>query len=313
VSKSVDFLWSKREDMLLFIFALIIATLLFGQLQVGQEPGREREFEVPLTFSNQSEDVAVVQAPRSVRVVASGSQQALDNLDTSKVRALVDLSEVEPGVRKLRVEVLGPLKSGLTLSPSRSFAELQIESKQRKTFDVQLLTVGTPPGNFTFNGVTMLPPRVEVSGPSSNVPQVVSVRAVFDLTNLTPNQSIEVELEALGEQNKPVPLITIEPSVVQILPAVSIGPSKRNLLVTPVFTGQPAVGYRITGYDVVPNQVTTTGESGDVSRVTTVSTETIDLSGLRADRRFTVRLVLPEGLEPSSGDQVTVIVRVSRG
>lgn len=313
MTKAVDFLWSRREDMLLFIFALIIATLLFGQLQIGQEPGREREFDVPLTFAELGDDIVVVQAPRSVRVLASGNQQALDALDTSKVRAFVDLSGVEPGVRKLRIEVIGPMRSGLTLTSTKSFADLQIEQKVRKTFDVELLTVGTPPGNFTFTGTTLTPARVEVSGPASNLPQVLAVRAVFDLTNLTPNQSVDVELEALGDQNKPVPLITIEPPMVQILPAVSIGQSKRNLLVTPVFTGQPAIGFRVTSYDVIPNQVSTVGDSGDVSRVTTVDTEAIDLTGLRTSRRFTVKLVLPPGVEATDGEEVTVYVRVSQG
>ncbi len=312
MSKVIDYVWAKRDDMLLFALSLLISLLLFGQLQVGLEPGKEREFEVPLSFSGQSDDITVVQAPRSVKVVASGSQQALDVLDTSKVRAVVDLSSVDPGVRRLRIEVFGPLKSGLTLSPVRSVAELEIEQKLRKEFEVQLLTVGTPPGNFTYDGVTILPPRVEVSGPESNVPRVVSVRAVLDLKNLMPNQSLELELEALGEENKPVPLITLTPPRVQILPAVSIGPSRRNLLVTPVFSGQPAVGYRVSGYDVIPNQISTRGESAEVSRVTTVNTKPIDLSGLRANRRFTIKLVLPPGLEATDGDEVTVSVRVVR-
>jgi YbbR domain-containing protein len=313
VSKVVDYFWTKRDDMLLFAFSLLISLLLFGQLQVGLEPGKEREFEVPLSFSGQSDDVTIVQAPRSAKVVASGSQQALDSLDTSKVRAVVDLTDAQPGISRLRVEVFGPLRSGSTLTPVRSVAEVEIERKLRREFEVQLLTVGTPPGNFTYEGVTMLPPRVEVSGPESNVPMVVAVRAVLDLTNLMPNQSLELELEALGEEKRPVPLITLTPSRVQIMPAVSIGPSRRNLLVTPVFTGQPAVGYRVSGYDVIPNQIATVGESAEVSRVTTVNTKPIDLSGLRANRRFTVKLVLPPGLNVTDSDEVTVSVRVVRG
>jgi YbbR domain-containing protein len=313
VSKVVEYVWAKRENVLLFAASLLISLVLFAQLQRSFVPDKEREFEVPLTFANQHRDITVLQAPRMVRVVASGSQGILDSIDTSRVRAVVDLAGAEPGAKTYAVEVLGPWRPGLSFTPARAIVEMHIERRLRKEFDVQLFAVGTPPESFTFDGATILPERVEVSGPESVVPRVRTVRAVLDLTRVMPNQSLEVLLEPLGDENLPVPLVTIEPSTVQIRPAVSIGPSRRELLVTPVFTGQPAVGYRVTGYSVSPNEIATSGESSDVSRMTTVDTEPISLEGLTSDRTFRVRLRLAEGLTSTVGDQVTVTVRVRRG
>jgi len=313
VSKVVEYVWSKRENVLLFAASLLISLVLFAQLQRSFVPDKEREFEVPLTFANQHRDITVLQAPRMVRVVASGSQGILDSIDTSRVRAVVDLAGAEPGAKTYAVEVLGPWRPGLSFTPARAIVEMHIERKLRKEFDVQLFAVGTPPESYTFDGATILPETVEVSGPESVLPRVRTVRAVLDLTRVMPNQSLEVLLEPLGDENLPVPLVTIEPSTVQIRPAVSIGPSRRELLVTPVFKGQPAVGYRVTGYSVSPNEIATSGESSDVSRMTTVDTEPISLEGLTSDRTFRVRLRLAEGLTSTVGDEVTVTVRVRRG
>jgi len=313
VSKVVEYVWSKRENVLLFAASLLISLVLFAQLQRSFVPDKEREFEVPLTFANQHRDITVLQAPRMVRVVASGSQGILDSIDTSRVRAVVDLAGAEPGAKTYAVEVLGPWRPGLSFTPARAIVEMHIERKLRKEFDVQLFAVGTPPESYTFDGATILPETVEVSGPESVLPRVRTVRAVLDLTRVMPNQSLEVLLEPLGDENLPVPLVTIEPSTVQIRPAVSIGPSRRELLVTPVFTGQPAVGYRVTGYSVSPNEIATSGESSDVSRMTTVDTEPISLEGLTSDRTFRVRVRLAEGLTSTVGDEVTVTVRVRRG
>ena len=313
MSKVVEYVWSKRENVLLFAASLLISLVLFAQLQRSFVPDKEREFEVPLTFANQHRDITVLQAPRMVRVVASGSQGILDSIDTSRVRAVVDLAGAEPGAKTYAVEVLGPWRPGLSFTPARAIVEMHIERKLRKEFDVQLFAVGTPPESYTFDGATILPETVEVSGPESVLPRVRTVRAVLDLTRVMPNQSLEVLLEPLGDENLPVPLVTIEPSTVQIRPAVSIGPSRRELLVTPVFTGQPAVGYRVTGYSVSPNEIATSGESSDVSRMTTVDTEPISLEGLTSDRTFRVRLRLAEGLTSTVGDEVTVTVRVRRG
>lgn len=313
MSKVVEYVWSKRENVLLFAASLLISLVLFAQLQRSFVPDKEREFEVPLTFANQHRDITVLQAPRMVRVVASGSQGILDSIDTSRVRAVVDLAGAEPGAKTYAVEVLGPWRPGLSFTPARAIVEMHIERKLRKEFDVQLFAVGTPPESYTFDGATILPETVEVSGPESVLPRVRTVRAVLDLTRVMPNQSLEVLLEPLGDENLPVPLVTIEPSTVQIRPAVSIGPSRRELLVTPVFTGQPAVGYRVTGYSVSPNEIATSGESSDVSRMTTVDTEPISLEGLTSDRTFRVRVRLAEGLTSTVGDEVTVTVRVRRG
>lgn len=313
MSKVVEYVWSKRENVLLFAASLLISLVLFAQLQRSFVPDKEREFEVPLTFANQHRDITVLQAPRMVRVVASGSQGILDSIDTSRVRAVVDLAGAEPGAKTYAVEVLGPWRPGLSFTPARAIVEMHIERKLRKEFDVQLFAVGTPPESYTFDGATILPETVEVSGPESVLPRVRTVRAVLDLTRVMPNQSLEVLLEPLGDENLPVPLVTIEPSTVQIRPAVSIGPSRRELLVTPVFKGQPAVGYRVTGYSVSPNEIATSGESSDVSRMTTVDTEPISLEGLTSDRTFRVRLRLAEGLTSTVGDEVTVTVRVRRG
>ncbi|MEX2243477.1 MAG: CdaR family protein [Fimbriimonadaceae bacterium] len=313
MSKVVEYVWAKRENVLLFAASLLISLVLFAQLQRSFVPDKEREFEVTLTFANQHKDITVLYAPRMVRVVASGSQGILDSIDTSRVRAVVDLAGAEPGAKTYAVEVLGPWRPGLSFTPARAIVEMHIERRLRKEFDVQLFAVGTPPESYTFDGATILPEKVEVSGPESVLPKVRTVRAVLDLTRVMPNQSLEVLLEPLGDENLPVPLVTIEPSTVQIRPAVSIGPSRRELLVTPVFTGQPAFGYRVTGYSVSPNEITTSGESSDVSRMTTVDTEPISLEGLTSDRTFRVRLRLAEGLTSTVGDQVTVTVRVRRG
>ncbi len=312
MSKVVDYVYSKREDMLLFAAALAISVALFVQLQSGFVPDKERELDVPLTFSNRPEDMTVLQAPRTVRVLASGTQQVLDTIDSSRIRAFVDLNEAKPGVGRYRIEVTGPFRRGLTLTPVVGNAEIRLEAILKKEFEVELETSGTPPDGIAFTGATVFPSTVSVSGPESIVPQVLSVRAVFDLQNLEPNQTVEVELQALGAEGRPVPLVTLDPLRVQVSPAVEVGVSRRRLLVTPIFEGQPAVGSRVTGYSVTPNQVEVSGDSAEVSGVTTIDTEPIDLGAISTSRTFRVRLRVPNGLSLSGQNEVTVIVRVAR-
>ncbi|MCH7944473.1 MAG: hypothetical protein IIC73_00435 [Armatimonadetes bacterium] len=312
MSKVVQFVWSRRENVLLFTAALAISLALFMQLQVGLVLDQERELEVPLAFANQSDDIIVLQVPNKVKVTATGTQQVLDSLDPSKIQASVDLAGARVGDGRFRVEVTGPIRPGLVLSPVRGFVDMRIEAKVRELLRVELVTFGVPPESFTHDGETILPEFVEVSGLESVVSDVKSVRAVLDLSQILPNKTLEIELEALNEQGRPVPLIKLEPDTVMVSPAVSIGPSMRKLLVTPVFKNQPAFGYRVADYTVTPNLVEVTGNSGTVASVTTVDTDPIDLTGLSADRTFQARLVLPDGMAAAGVTEVTVRVRVRR-
>ncbi len=312
MSKVVQFVWSRRENVLLFTAALAISLALFLQLQIALMPDSERELEVPLELANQSDDVIVLQVPNKIKVTATGTQQVLDSLDPSKVLASVDLAGAPVGDGRFRVEVTGPIRPGLLLSPVRGFVAMRIEAKVRARLRVDLDSAGVPPESFTYGGATILPQVVEISGLESVVRDVASVRAVLDLSQILPNKTMELALEALNDEGRPVPLIEIDPETVSVSPAVSIGPSRRNLLVTVVFRNQPAFGYRVVGYTVTPNQVEATGSSIDLSRVTTVSTEPIDLAGLSGDRTFIVPLRRPLGMAVTFITEVRVRVRVQR-
>ena len=312
MTRMFRYLRSKRDDILLFAASLAISLVLFIQVQSSMVPDKEREFDVPLTFSNARTDLSVLQAPRTVKVVASGSQSAIDSLDTSRVRAFVDLADAAPGRHRFPIEVTGPLRPGLTFTTTRPVADMSIERKIHRKLAVELHTVGTPPLNYRFDGAAPTPDIVDVSGPESIIGDVRHVRAILDLSLIAPNKPIMVDLEALDDSGRPVPLINFDPSKVLLNPAVSIGPSRRSLLVTPVFRGHPPFGYKVIDYTVTPSQVDTTGESSNVSRLTTVDTEPIELGEVRSTTTFTVKLLLPDGLSAANGDEVQVTVSIAR-
>lgn len=309
--RTVAYFRQKREDILLFVASLSIAVLLFIQLQPAMATGREREIEVPLVFAGMNESLTVVQAPRSVKAIATGSQEALDSLDTSRVRAVVDLSAATFGPGRYRVEIIGPARSKLVFTPIRTLEEIGVERRVTTEFEVILSALGTPPEGVFYDGATVSPTRVRVQGPASSMDGIKVVRAVLDISELAPGRHRNLELEALDANGRPVPLVSFEPRTVTVSPALTFGPSRRKLLVTPIFEGQPPFGYRIESYTVEPNQIDATGESQLVSKVTTVNTDPIDLRTLKSSRTISVRIRLPRGVN-SIGDEsvnVSIVIR----
>lgn len=105
--------------------------------------------------------------------------------------------------------------------------------------------------------------------------------------------------------------LELEPSDVSGLPSsvvgVDIRPANlqftldeveaRKVTVLPVVVGDPQDGWTVEEVRLEPAVVDVRGPKVAIDTLTSVETEPIDVSGLRHDRRFEVRLALPRGVE----------------
>lgn len=312
MSGVIDYLWSRRDNILLFIASLVISLLLFNRLQSSFEPDNELQFDAVLEFEHLSEDFVVVQSPQRIKMVASGSKQQLDRLDTARITALISLSSAEAGVAVFRIQIGGSVPPGVTILPDRPVIEIGIEELGRVQFEVEVAAMGVPPGAYTLLGLNASPSTVVVSGPKSVLSQVKSVRAMVDVTQARPGSSFDVRLEALGDGNSPVAIVQISPEFVSVSPALALAPTRRTLLVTPSFSGQPPFSHRIVDYSVEPVEVEIRGSSDVLSRLRTIGTGVIDLTGLTASTTIDVALIIPAGVELVGEATVRVTLDIRR-
>ena len=105
-----------RENLSLGIASLVIAFLLWYQVQPLFEPGRERELAVKLKLINRPEGMMAIPSVETVLVIASGTRDQLDRLEMDSVEAIVDLQDAEPGDRIYPVEIQAPNGSNLMFS-----------------------------------------------------------------------------------------------------------------------------------------------------------------------------------------------------
>ena len=312
MSLVIDYIWNRREDILLFAASLLIALVLFIQLDSSAVIEAEREIEVPLEFTNVSDEVTVLQAVRKVKVRATAPQSVLDSLDLSQISAFVDLTNAPVGVERYKVMVTAPSREGLIVAPMQSFVQIEVEARVSKEFEVMVLPMGVPPQGFLYQGATVVPQIVTVSGPESIMESVKSVRAVLDLSELVPNATIDSDLEILGDLNRRIPVVQANPAKVKLSPAVSFGTTTRKLLINPDITKLPPGNFEIVSVTVDPVQIEVFGVSADLAKYTIVDTEPIDLSDVRESRSFQVGLILPERLTAEGDTTVTVRVVVRR-
>ncbi|MBV6456998.1 MAG: hypothetical protein HONBIEJF_00103 [Fimbriimonadaceae bacterium] len=298
------------ENLLLAALSIASAVFLWLHVQAREEPGKERELMVKVDIAGLKADFVVTKAPATVPVVAEGSQEALNLIDSESLSATLDLSNAKVGDNRVPVQLRAPARANVSFSLRRIVERIEVARVLRTERTVEIETFGVMPPGLMFGDASSDPESVVLIGPEKVVPNVLKVRAMLDLSKLRPGMSYPIAVEVLGSSNQPVKLVRAEPSIVTVRPAVLAAPATKRVLVTPILKGQPAVGYRVASYEVSPNQVSVTGNSSALNRMATIDTEAANLSGLTTDTSLSVRLRLPTGIKIQGSRMITIRVKI---
>jgi len=300
----------RLNQVLLAIVSLIIATMLWLQVQSQGEPFTQREISVRLEIRNLPDHLIVTQAPTMVSVVAEGTREQLSELDASQIVAFTDLSGAKSGMATYRVQISAPTRLPVNLSVPRPVIKIEAVAIARAERPVDVEAFGKIRPGLVFDGATAQPDRVTLMGPETQVPLVKKVRALVDLAKLQPGVSMPVTLEVIGPDNKPMRLVYADPSVVTVLAAVAVAPESKSVLVVPRWQGQPAFGYEVKGYEIRPNQLEVTGKSDRLAQVLRMDTEPINIANARSDLTIRVRAIAPSGLRIKGSPEVVARVKI---
>lgn len=290
----------------LSIMVSMVLWVNFGK----NEPVNQRQMDVPIVLLNQPRQLLAVGLAPKLKVVASGTSRQLDALNPDAMQVQVDLTRAEPGTKVYELKLLDADKLPATVNLTRNVLRVTLERRATITRSVEVETVGKRPEQFKYAGATVQPEIVTLSGPESDIKRVAKVRALLDLAGVKPGISKDVEVEILTDNYRRIPNVVAEPTSVTVLPGVVAAPSSISLLVTPRWRGQPAFGFQVDGYSIVPNQVQLTGKNDTLAGITMVDTEPIDLSGVKSTLAKSVRLKVPDGARLIGGDEVTVTIRI---
>jgi len=136
--------------------------------------------------------------------------------------------------------------------------------------------------------------------------------------------SVDVDLSEAEQGNVPVDLTDLEiqglPAGVEVVqvspPAIDVELDRqltREVEVRPTVIGEPAPGYRVVSVDASPATVHITGPQGTVKDIAQVSTDVIDLSGMRSDASVDATVILSDqvvALAPGAPGRVQIRVHM---
>lgn len=252
-----------------------------------------------------------------ISVYISGPRSIVTDIKAKDIVATADLSNVTVFSDYVDIDVKvvkdGVSASSIEIAPKTTAIRLKIENRVTKTFNIDTELVGTPADGYVIGGQQISPSSVKVTGTSSVVDSISSVKVSYDVSGATMNISDAAPIKIYDSQGTEIVDDRIELSKTAVDIKVNVLMTK-TVPVTYKTKGTPADGYGVSGIDQAVTEAVIAGTENALRDVNSIDVpdSAIDVSGLNADKIFHVRLssYLPGNITVMSEGVVNVTVRI---
>lgn len=306
-----------KRDILVKLFSLALALLLWAVVMQDQLTDSTRTFEIPLRVK-QHPIYQVYEGPQdnemTVEVRATGKNLVVSRLKPSEIKATVDYSRItEPGKSvQADVRVDGPDRAQYHVNP-KTIPVILVENKETQV----PVSVEPAAGIVTYQGrdyrFTARPgqPTAPVSGRNDYLSLVARALVTLETTkDLVPNVThVTKKISPLDTANKPVDKLAT--TFMDVALEWEELPPGKSLRVQPITRGTLPKGYAVSSVDVNPATVTIrAAKVGDPPPpAETVETVPIDLTNQSRSFSAAVRLAVPRGMS-ATVETVSVTVNI---
>ena len=309
------------------LLSIAIATILWFMVINIDQPIGTRDYSRPLSIQNMDVltdrglTVGNLEELKNTKITVKVKAQrtALDRLSQNPewITAVVDLSELSYAVNgdvialHVSVSVQGGNTYGIS-SKSPAVVEVSVETMASKELPVEVHLNGELEEGTYLSEPLLSAETVLVTGPSTLVKSVTSVRAAVEAEAIKENPDIITALTCYNASGIPVKGVSTDPE--EIMVSYALHDMKQVPLQVEI-SGSPASGYEVGNIYCRPQYAALIGSAEALERIVSLQLESINVSGLTTSTTRTFRLTdyLPEGvtLMDSNKDTVEVIVEIS--
>jgi YbbR domain-containing protein len=293
-----------------FLLALILSSTMWARLTLEQNPQRQDEFptDIPIEVRSLPPGLVLANELPSVKVQIAAPQASWQSLRGSSFRASIDLAGARPGLTQpdVSVEVSDPDVRVLLVQPSK--VTVRVEEVRTVSVPVRLTQLGSVPFGFrVVSEPTIVPPAVEVSGPSSAVEKVTEAEVSVRMEEAKTTVDRSLQPEPRGPTGV-VSGVRVQPQSVTVTIQIEQIAGSKSVSVVPQVRGQPAPGYWQSAITVEPPTVQIVGEPPLLETISVLNTADIDVAGAAGDVVRSVPILRPPGVTVVRDQPATVRV-----
>lgn len=298
----------KKKNITIKILAVFIAILLWSYVRSEVNPNIVREIKnidvdiVNETLINDEGLVISQNEELKVSVKISGRRSDLNSIKQKEILAEIDLSGATRGSQKIPIEVSAPFNVEI-VDLSKRYINVEIDSLNKVSKEVKLNAIRTSTDDIIETS-DISPKTVEVSGPSGLVKQVSEVIVDIDINNISSTGKMKLPVKAVDKKGVEIKGVETRPDIVDV--TVSLKKEKK-VSIKPRYTGTLGEEYKLNAISSKPKSIVIIGTEADLKNIDTIETENIDISGLKEDKTFKAKLVVPKGLTVEGGQSEVIL------
>ncbi len=277
--------------LLAFFLASILWFFVAGERQDALGFEVRRSFsDIPITYHNLGEDLAVVEMEETVTLYLQGSPYAFDGLTPADLEAYVDLNGREEGHHELRIQANAPPGlSVVKIEPSKT--SVVLEDLTVRQFSIKSEIMGDPADGREVEEILFEPEEVFVRGRNIKVDEVEEVVFRVDVDGARDEVFRTVSLYPVDSEGETVTEVEVNPETVEVV--IRFAYPQREVSINPVFTNN---GRQVRETIVEPRNTIVKGPKDLLEELEYVETHLIDLAGREDEFTADVPLQLPEGM-----------------
>ncbi|MGQ9502930.1 MAG: CdaR family protein [Anaerolineae bacterium] len=310
-----------------FILSFILSLMVWFVAVREQNPPVEANYTpaIPIEIENLPSDMVIFgDVPDRVQLRLLAPQTSWDNISPGKFRAWIDLSDLEPGLHEVPVQVQVS-DAAISIREKRpATVNVRLEKFMVAEVPIRVEVIDSAPIGYVARAPIFTPITATVSGAAPQVSYVSYAVGEVYLRGAKETVHRTVDLSARDANGDPVTRVTLNPSQVTVTVPVEQRFGYRDVSVRVRVKGEVAAGYWISNITVSPSTVTVVGNPSALKDLPGyVETVPVDVTNATADITERVALDLPPGVsvvQAESGEgqalggvQVTIQISAVEG
>ena len=301
------------------LLALFLALIIWAAAVRSSNPTETKDFQLSVSVIERPDAIVLNEIEERVQIRVEAPRNTLEAITVSDFDAFVDLNGVSFGRTDAQIEIafdpsIQLIRDNIQIFPATTAVNLD----ELVTVDlpVRVNIQGNPADTHSIGTVSTNPETISVSGPAGSVNELKEARATVFLDNTRETRLVTRPLIYYDLQDNPVSLNSAETTVSDSQTAVTVEIEERagvaSISIRPRWRGRTATGYRFLSAVPNPRNVLVQGSPDIIQALRSISTEEIDISGLKMPEIFSVSLDLPEGVTLLDSNPVVVEVDIEQ-
>lgn len=302
------------------IISLMLAGLLWVTVNVDDNMDSDSIFfnqsssdmetmeNIPLEIRFDSEEYVVSGIPQEVSVSVEGPAGAVAPVARQKnFTVFVDLNGLGPGTHEVSLQHSG-ISNQLSVTLDPKIIEVTIEEKVTQDYEVSIdyINERNLDSTLELGDPEVSPSEVSITGASSVIQRVASVRAIIDVGGTTETiQQQEAPVKVYDNQGNELNVL-VDPTAVEVTVPVSRRTKEVPISVVP--RGGNTEGALIDSVSTETEEVTISGPQDVLDNIDEIAEVPVDVTEVTEDETLEVEIPLPEGV--TSADPETIDVQV---